>query len=184
MAAIDFIEPYWIWNIILFITRNGLLYTAACIEYGKSAITKTLNIVQGFTITPAKVLGTIDASAQIAVPYRIGNQKYIIVLDKESDETGNILYAAFELDPDNILLITDLFRSIYGPNEDCHERPVCPIDILKWFFTKEEQDTFSTAQLTILAATSNSNNRTNLIERTIIQKYDYIPCRLSLALNS
>lgn len=183
MAAIDFIEPYWIWNIIHFITRNGLLYTATCIEYGKSVITNTLNIVQGFTITPAKALGTIDASAQITVPYRIGNQKYMVVLDKEPDETGNILYAAFELEPDHILLITDLFRSIYGPNEDFHERPVCPIDILKWFFTKE-QDTFCTAQLTILAATSNANNRTNLIERTIIQMNDYIPCRLSLNLNS
>lgn len=121
--------------------RTFIRYTNTVVLFGHYIVSQIQMFGERCTISRATVLqNKSTGDAIMEVSYRIGDQTYIIIIDKHiTVPAKEIKYAAIE-SPHKVIVITDLLISLYGPNGDFHNRSVRPKDILDWYFSDELLD--------------------------------------------
>jgi hypothetical protein len=121
--------------------RAVLPYTNTAVLLCHYIVSQIQMFGQRCTISHATTLcnkSTEDAILEVS--YRIGDRKYIVIIDKPLVVPAKeIKYAAIE-SPHKVIVITDLLVSLYGPNGDFHNRSIRPKDILDWYFSDDVLD--------------------------------------------
>lgn len=122
--------------------------------------TRLVELVKNFTCPKAIALhsqpGGINKCNKAQVHYRIGVQKYTVIVDNPVERRLKINYAAFEYG-EHALFCTELLESLAGPNGDFHKRTIRPKDILTWYFPKVEWEcVHSSGTLSIIFSDSST----------------------------
>lgn len=133
--------------------RRSFVLSADIIVWTQAACSYLLDSAKNQSFTKAIALYSYPNLTQ--VHYRIGNQKYTVIVDDPIEARPKIEYAAFEGDR-QVLECTKLIDSLAGPNRDFHKRTTRPKDILDWYFPEEKGFNCDTTTLIILFANSNT----------------------------
>lgn len=147
-------------QIVHFLMRRSFVLSADIIVWTQAACSYLLDSAKNQSFTKAIALYSypVDENAHYnltQVHYRIGNQKYTVIVDDPIEPRPKIEYAAFEGDR-QVLECTKLIDSLAGPNRDFHKRTTRPKDILDWYFPEEKEFNCETTTLIVLFANSNT----------------------------